>query len=350
MSGPATPPLRLGVIGCGRVFERFHLPAICRIPEISLVAACDTDHHRLAWAEHRPVPPVLFGQPAELLGYQGLEAVLVLTPPPSHALNVIEALQAGLHVLVEKPMALEPVEARRMADTAGLMRRRLQVGFSRRFRAPYQALRDVLRRMESPAIHRVHFELAFPTTSWKAESDFLGRESHGGGVLDDVLSHQVDLLCWLLQGRPDRVKCEVNVASGPVTAELEVRGVRVHCESAHSSYAERLQVELSGGRALEASGSRLRDGRSGFERWHRGRALVLDRVSLVADRLLKRPNVSLRSFESQLRDFARGIRGARSEGATAGDGVQVVETVCACRESVRRAGAWQTVTRSGPAA
>src|SRR4051812_34714080 len=99
-------PLRLGVIGCGRGFERVHLPAISRIPEISLAAACDTDHHRLEWGKHRAAPPALFGNPGELLGYQGLEAVLVLTPPPSHALNVIEALQAGLHVLVEKPMAL----------------------------------------------------------------------------------------------------------------------------------------------------------------------------------------------------------------------------------------------------
>lgn len=351
MTGPTSPPLRLGVIGCGRVFQRFHLPAISRIPAISLVAACDTDRDRLAWAAQWPSPPELFGAPADLLAYPGLAAVLVLTPPPNHALNVIQALQAGLHVLVEKPMALGPAEARQMAETARLERRHLQVGFSRRFREPFQALRRGLGRKGQPTIQRVRFELSFPTTSWKAETDFLGRESHGGGVLDDVLSHQVDLVSWLLEGRPDRVRCEVNVASGGVRAELEFDGLSVHCASAHSRYAERLQVELTDGRVLEASGSRLREGRPGGERWRRGSALVLDRVSLIGDRLLRRPNVSLRSFESQLRDFAGAIRGEVSQGASAEDGVRTVEIIDACRESVRRAGSWRAVTTSaGPAA
>jgi predicted dehydrogenase len=177
------------------VFERFHLPAIARVPAISLLAGCDTNRSRLAWAEHWSSPPALFGAPAELLGCPGLEAVLVLTPPASHALNVIQALEAGLHVLVEKPMALDPGEARQMAEAAHLARRHLQVGFSRRFREPYQKLRKALQREEPLRLRRVRFELAFPVASWNAESDFLGKESHGGGVLDDVLSHQVDLVC-----------------------------------------------------------------------------------------------------------------------------------------------------------
>ena len=344
-------PLRLGIIGCGRVFERFYLPAISRTPALSLVAACDTDRGRLAWAEHRSSAPALFGTPADLFRYQGLEAVLVLTPPASHALNVIQALQAGLHVLVEKPMALNPAEAGHMAETARLVRRHLQVGFSRRFREPYQALRRALQRKQQPTIRRVHFELSFPTMSWKAESDFLGKESHGGGVLDDVLSHQVDLVCWLMGDWPRRVRCEVNVASGQVRAELEIGGASVHCESAHSRYAERLQIELTDNTVLEASGSHLREGRPGLERWRRGRALVLDRISLINDRLLRRPNVSLRSFENQLHDFSGAIRGETSQGASADDGVRTVEVVDACRESVRQAGTWQAIkTTAGPAA
>lgn len=331
------------MIGCGRVFERFHLPAIVRVPTISLLAGCDTNRSRLAWAEHWSSPPALFGTPAELLGCPGLEAVLVLTPPGSHALNVIQALEAGLHVLVEKPMALDPGEARQMAEAAHLARRHLQVGFSRRFREPYQKLRKALQREEPLRLRRVRFELAFPVASWNAESDFLGKESHGGGVLDDVLSHQVDLICWLLKGGPDRVRCEVKGSGGGVSVELEIGSVMVHCESAHARYAERLQMELADGRVLEASGSHLGEAGPGFERWRRGRALLLDRVSLLGHRLLKRPNVSLRSFEGQLRDFVGAIRGASSQGATPGDGLQAVEIVRACRASVREEGAWQAV-------
>ena len=344
MNDAASPPLRLGVIGCGRVFERFHLPAIARVRAISLVAACDTNRSRLTWAKHQSAPPIVSNTPAELLGCAGLEAVLVLTPPSSHAQNVIQALEAELHVLVEKPMALDRGEARQMAQAARLAQRHLQVGFSRRFREPYRKLREALQRVEPQPLRRVCFELAFPTASWKAESDFLGKESGGGGVLDDVLSHQVDLVCWLMRGRPDRVRCVVKRSSGAVSAELEIGSVAVRCDSAHARYAERLEVELADGRLLEASGSHMGNARSGFERWRRGRALLLDRVSLLGDRVLRRPNVTLRSFEGQLRDFVGVIRGGSSDGATAEDGLQAVEIVQACRASAQQEGAWQTVT------
>jgi predicted dehydrogenase len=328
------------VIGCGRVFERFYLPAIDRVPAISLTAACDTNRNRLTWAEHRSSPPILSETAAELVGCAGLEAVLVLTPPSSHAHNVIQALGSGLHVLVEKPMALDPSEAGQMAHAAYRARRHLQVGFSRRFREPYRMLREALQEPEPKPVRRVRFELAFPTGSWKAESDFLGDESRGGGVLDDVLSHQVDLVCWLMRGRPDRVRC-VKGSSGRVNAELEIGGVPVRCHSAHGRYAERLEMELANGRVLEASGSHMGDAGSNRERWRRGRALLGDRVSLLTDRLLRRPNVTLRSFERQLRDFAGAVRGGSSEGATAGDGLQAVEIVQACRGSALQQGAWQ---------
>jgi myo-inositol 2-dehydrogenase/D-chiro-inositol 1-dehydrogenase len=314
------------------------------------VAACDTNPSRLIWARHLFAPPVLYGTPAELLGCTGLDAVLVLTPPSSHAENVIRALGAGLHVLVEKPMALDPDAARQMAQAALLARRHLQVGFSRRFREPYRNLRKALQEVEPRHLRRVCSKLAFPTASWKAESDFLGNESRGGGVLDDVLSHQVDLVCWLMRGRPDRVSCVVKRSSGAVSAELEIGGVTVRCDSAHGRYAERLETEFADGRVLEASGSRMAEARSGFKRWRRGRALLLDRVSLLGDRLLRRPNVSLRSFEGQLRDFVGATRGGSSDGATAEDGLQAVEIVQACRASAQQEGAWQALaTTTRPA-
>lgn len=343
MSDQTALPLRFGVLGCGRVFERFHLPAIARVPAISLLAACDTNRSRLAWAEQRSSPPVLCTTPAELLGCTGLEAVLILTPPSSHAPNVLQALEAGLHVLVEKPMALEPDDARQMVQAARRAQRHLQVGFSRRFREPYRKLRERLQRMEPQRVIRVRFELAFPTGSWKAESDFLGDESRGGGVLDDVLPHQLDLVCWMLRGRPDRIRCVVKGSRDTLSAELALGSVTVHCGAAHGPYVERLEIEVEGGRVLEASGSQAGVTGSRFRRWRQRRALLLDRVSLLGDRLLRRPNVSLRSFEAQLRDFVGGIRTGSSEGATAEDGLLAVELVQACRTSAHQEGAWQAV-------
>jgi predicted dehydrogenase len=338
------------VIGCGRVFERFHLPAIARIPTISLQAGCDINPGRLAWVAHRSAPPAVFSTPADLLGSPGLEAVLVLTPPVSHAQNVIQALEAGLHVLVEKPMALDPADATEMARAAKLARRHLQVGFTRRFRGPYRQLRTAVERMGRQRLRQVRFDLAFPTGSWKAESEFLGQESRGGGVLDDVLSHQVDLVCWLLKARPNRVRCQISSANGGVSAEMEIGDITVRCESAHSRYTEWLEMELNDGAVLEASGSHMGYAGTRSKWWRRSRAQLRDRVALMRDRLLRRPNVTLRSFEGQLRDFVGLIRGGSSEGATAEAGLLAVEIVGACRASVRQEGAWQPVrTAATPA-
>ena len=340
MSEEPGPTLRLGVMGCGRVFQRFHLPAITRIPAVSLRAGCDINPNRLTWLERLPSPPATFGTPAELLD-SGLDAVLVLTPPPSHAENVIRALEAGVHVMVEKPMALDPGEARRMAQAARAARRHLQVGFTRRFRQPYQKLRGALDQIDSRRIRQVHFDLAFPTSSWRAESDFLGQEAQGGGVLDDVLSHQVDLICWLLQARPYRVRCKVGGRDAETSTELEIGSVTVHCKSAHSRYVELLELVLEDGALMEASGSHMGIARGVSQRWRRNRARLRDKASLVRDRLLRRPTVTLRSFEGQLRDFVGAIRGAKPIGATAEDGVLSVQIVHACRMSSQQGGTWQ---------
>jgi predicted dehydrogenase len=103
----------------------------------------------------------------------------------------VRALEAGVAVLVEKPMALTVDEGRRMAEATSRAGRRVQVGFARRFREPYRRLRSALEAIDRREWRAVHFELAFPTTGWNAHTAFLGDDAQGGGVLDDVLSHQV---------------------------------------------------------------------------------------------------------------------------------------------------------------
>lgn len=340
LGGGAAPvtPLRLGVLGCGKVFERFHLPAIDQLPSVELAAAYDPSPDRLRWATRRAHPPALFDSPAALIGGADLDALLVLTPPPDHAGAAVRGLEAGLHVLVEKPMALEPGAGRRMVDAAHLARCRLQVGFSRRFREPYRKVRALLGAADRLQLRSVRFELSFPTSSWKARTSFLGDDGLGGGVLDDVLSHQVDLICWLL-GAPDRVKAET-AGSGRLLAQLRFGGLEARCEAAHGAYAEHLELELEDGRVLEASGTRSRVTGKGFPAWRRRRALLLDRVTLVGDRVWRRPNATLMSFIRQLRDFEQAVRGGVSEGASGEDGLLAVEIVQACRASASQRGSW----------
>jgi predicted dehydrogenase len=345
VTSSAPPPLRLGVVGCGRVFERFHLPAIVRIPTIELVAACDPDPSRLRWATHQ----THYATAAELLNHPGLDAILILTPPAHHAEAAVRALDSGLHVLVEKPMALNRAEGRRMVQAAHRAGRRLQVGFSRRYREPYRCLRAALQGVDRSQLRTARFELSFPTSSWGAHTDFLGNEAQGGGVFDDVLSHQVDLIGWLL-GTPNEVRAETDPsAEAIVSADLRLDSLTVSCRAAHGGYAEWLQVELNDGVVLEASGSRFRVGRRDAPVWRHHAALVLDRVALLGSRLRRRPNVSLASFERQLWDFERAVRGGESDGATGENGLSALEIVEECRASARQGGVWRDPRNPKPA-
>lgn len=344
MNNCPAPPLRLGVLGCGRVFQRFHLPAIARVPTVTLVAACDTDPNRLSRRLFGSSPPILFGSQVELLGHDQLDALLILTPPPDHAGAAVLALRRGLHVLVEKPMALDRAAADQMVQAAQLAGRRLQVGFSRRFRESYLRMRAILQRLDPGTLRAVRFELAFPTASWESRTDFLGDESRGGGVLDDVLSHQVDLLCWLLGAGPGEVRATAGASLGSsVKAELRVGNLTAHCSAAHSRYLERLEIELADGTVLEASGSGLRTTGTRFAGWRRRRAGLVDRLALLGHRLLRRPNDTLTSFERQLRDFESAARGGKTLGATGADGLLAVNVVQACRVSARQGGMWLPV-------
>lgn len=341
-------PLRLGVLGCGRVFERFHLPALLTTRSVVPVAAYDPDPARLAWTSALEPAPRRCASAAELLAGGDAEAVLVLTPPATHAGLCVQALESGHHVLVEKPMALTVDEGARMAAAARRSGRALQVGFTRRFREPYQRLRETLRGLDASRVRSAHFELAFSTTAWHAHTDFLGDPAQGGGVMDDVLSHQLDLVGWLF-GAADEVRAQQSAgADGPVLAGLRIGQLEIHCAAAHGAYAERLTVELADGRVLEATGQRLRVTGAGRPAWRRRRALLLDRLALARDRLSRRPNATRASFGRQLADFAARASGAPAIGApaigaTAEEGMAGLRALAACRESVREGGRWISV-------
>jgi predicted dehydrogenase len=310
---------------------------------VHLAAACDPEPARLTWAAGRSPRPALADSAAELLSSASIDAVLILTPPASHAELTVRAVEAGIAVLVEKPMALTVEEGRRIAAAATRSGRPVQVGLARRFREPYRRLRSALEGGDRRDWREAHFELAFSTAEWQAHSDFLGNDALGGGVLDDVLSHQVDLLSWLIGAGPEAVSARTGSSPDALRVELRFGDLTAVCEAAHGHYAERLTVELAGGRRLEATGSRMGVTRVASPVWRRRRALVLDRVALLEARLRRRPNVSRESFERQLKDFARAVRGGAAVGATADDGLRVLRVLQACRESGRGGGGWREV-------
>ena len=346
--------LRLGAVGCGKVFERYYLPALMRSSDWNLVAICEPLKDRRNWAQTRFQELCVFESFPAFLEKSALDAVLIATPPTTHAKLAIQALEMGHHVLVEKPMALDPAQASLMLEASLRAQRALWVGFNRRFRLPYVRLRKKLAEVPRCSIEAIHFELIIDSQNWKSVTPYLGQDSKGGGVLDDVASHQLDLLPFLIGQQVTAVKAErlAKTEAGLECAcyELEFENDLIaKCVAGHGPrYSENLEIQL-GDRKLIVYPSGVLDGCSMPTSWRRTYCELRTFSHLAVRKLTRTPNVTLESFEKQLSSFAAAIRGDRGSfyGTDAKSGIRSLQAIRACRESIQLGGAWRSVSPQG---
>jgi len=141
--------VKLGVIGCGW-YGMVNVQAAFKAGAVDIVAVCDVDseHLRIAAEEVAKLQgrsPLTFKHYEELLQVEGLDAVIIATPPQWHALPFIAAVKRNLDVYCEKPLAYDVRECRAMQNAARASGRIVQVGFQRRQSPAFQAVRDYLR-------------------------------------------------------------------------------------------------------------------------------------------------------------------------------------------------------------
>ena len=195
-----TSPLRIGIIGAGRIVERAHLPVLAKLPEVVVAALFDSDLERAQVVADQFHIPHVCRALDELFGL-GLDIALVACPNAQHASVSMAALEAQLHVLCEKPMALNSAEAQAMSLTAERTGRELMIAFANRFRPEIVALQQMIQA-------GVLGEVTAIRCGWLRRKGvpgvgtwFTRRELAGGGVLTDLGSHLIDLALWL-SGRP----------------------------------------------------------------------------------------------------------------------------------------------------
>jgi UDP-N-acetyl-2-amino-2-deoxyglucuronate dehydrogenase len=203
------------VIGCGDV-SIVHFEAIAALPDSELVAVCDVDPDAAAHASARYGVPG-FASHVELLAELRPDVVHITTPHDQHVQPAIDALAAGVHVVVEKPVAHTRDEAERLiaaAEQPGAPK--IAVCFQNRYNATSQALAALLGSGELGTVlggsatvcwHRT--PAYYQSRPWRGEVD-----RSGGGVLINQAIHSVDLLQWLLgevrevRGRASRLALE----------------------------------------------------------------------------------------------------------------------------------------------
>lgn len=196
-------PVRYGVVGCGAIAQRRHIPECINNPDSKLVALCDPNLERIEGiSKAYGGSAKCYTDYAQMLKDPNVDAVVVAGPNSMHASQSIEALQAGKHVLCEKPMATTREEAKAMMATATKAGKYLMIGLNQRLMPPHRRAKEIL---DSGRLGRViAFRTAFQhpgPEGWSVDggkSWFFQKGSAFMGVTGDLGVHKADLLRWLL--------------------------------------------------------------------------------------------------------------------------------------------------------
>lgn len=188
--------VRVAVIGCGAAAERGHLPAAAHTPNCEVTLLVDSNLSRAKQLADVYGVPAVSDDFREAL--QRADGAIIALPHHLHAPVSCELMKGGIHVLVEKPMAMSSAECRAMLEAAEERGVILAVGLMRRF---LDGARFVSCALKQGLLGQITaFDLREGNVyDWPVRSDFFfRRKTAGGGVLLDTGAHTLDLLLWWL--------------------------------------------------------------------------------------------------------------------------------------------------------
>ncbi|MFB7345336.1 Gfo/Idh/MocA family protein [Streptomyces hydrogenans] len=287
MTPPAKDgPLRLGIAGLG-VISRFYVAAAERMPEWEVAAVCDLreealDPFRGRVACHTDHRAMLAAGP--------LDALVVAVPNHAHAEVCADALRAGVPVCVEKPLALDPADGRRLAALSRELGVPVLTAFHRRYNDRVLALLDRLPAPDAPVrvesvtvryLERIEEHIG-------ADTWYLDPARCGGGCVADNGPNAFDLVRLLLGETPSEVVAAEVVRDAAGTdrqAVVELAGPggrgRVELDWSYPGEVKDVVVRLDDGTELSAD---MLGGRPGFKEslWHEYEGVLRDVAALRA--------------------------------------------------------------------
>lgn len=217
-------PVRVGLLGCGAVAQVAHLPAYRRLRNVDLVALCDTEAPKLRALRERTDAGYAVSSLDDLLAIDELDAVDVCLPSHLHHDAVVRCLEAGKHVLCEKPLGLTPKEVAEIMVAQRRSGRVVLVGMNNRYRDDSILVKRVI---EAGSLGEIFFARA----AWLRRRERVRpadwhyqRTMAGGGVFMDLGIQLLDLLLWLA-GYPEPERATATYFHH--TAEIEVEDTAV---------------------------------------------------------------------------------------------------------------------------
>jgi len=307
----------LAMVGCGQI-ARAHLRAIAATPHAELVTTMDVieERARKAANEYGGTP---YTSLEAVLADDAVDAVVLPLPHHLHYPITVQAAQAGKHVLVEKPMALDLAEARQMVDAADKAGVWLMVGQSTRFQPRVWAAKRMIVEgrvgQVRQCIYRRVWFLERLSTDWRHST-----EQCGGLYLPIFASHDVDMILWLMGATPQRVYSVLRSRTAVVDAESD--GV--------------VALELAGGGIASISFSMTSHIRQhsvlliGSEG-----TLLLEQGNLVLNDEVIPVDESVDSFTRQMAEFVEAIRAARAPVPSGRDALATMAVLDAAKRSAQ---------------
>lgn len=193
--------LKVGVIGCGSIAKFRHLPEYATNKNVEIVAVCDIIEERAEEAA-KEYDAKAYTDYKEVLADDSIDVISVCLPNYLHAPVSIAALNAGKHVLCEKPMATSREEAEQMIEAASENDKKLMIAHNQRFVSSHEKARDII---ASGKVGRIYsFRTAFGhggPEGWSVDgrdSWFFNKEKAFIGAMGDLGVHKTDLIRYLL--------------------------------------------------------------------------------------------------------------------------------------------------------
>ncbi|MCI0434266.1 MAG: Gfo/Idh/MocA family oxidoreductase [Gemmatimonadetes bacterium] len=316
--------LRVGMLGLGSIAQVVHLPILADLPGVRLTAVCDVDHSKARSLAARFGIARVARDDAEVMRAEDIDAIVICTPNHLHAVQSIAALEAGKHVLVEKPIAIRADDVARVIAAARKSGRTLMVAMNHRYRPDTLALKPFAVGGELGRIFLCRgawlnrkYRINRPT--WRHR-----KATAGGGALIDLGAQALDLSLWVM-GFPTvhSVFCHTNPGENMEvedTAALVVRLADGGCISLTLSWSLVAERDRHYMRLLGTRGSGAIQPLAVYKEVETG---LLDVTPTIT---FGRENLYTASYRQELEHFVRAIRG-QDEASLPDDQIQLMRLI-----------------------
>jgi predicted dehydrogenase len=328
--------VRVAVVGAGGIAQVAHIPVWKKLPDVELVAVCDTIKARAKAVAEKYKIPRYYTRDEEALKQEDIDAVDICVPTNMHEPIAVKALSAGKHVLVEKPMSRTVEEAERMVRAARQYKRNLMVAMNVRFRWDAVNLKSFVEGGELGEVFYAKSGWLRRQSKWSEHSWLFQKKYSGGGVLMDLGIQMLDVTLWLLE----------NAKAKSVKANLYNQVAKLDVEDAAVAF---VHLENGATLTLEVSWTFLTEEDLLYTNLFgtRGGALLNplrvmkemhgNLVNLTPSRTETSTNLYKHSYENEIRHFVKCLRDNHTPMMSSGEeSLERMRIIEAMYESAKR--------------